>query len=204
MANFDGAFNDIGLVDLEIRTPMKTFRAKELGPSDVVIEARPGNDGNVFEFVEGSTGQALFNKSYKVKNWTITVRILRHSQGYAKLTYFIQEVLNGHLTMCSLFLRNRNFGPNGEINDLNEQIYAPQAVLQNFQGLEFGAGASGDFEVTFKTSGAEFLSGAYNPWSNKYDSGEMQDRGGDVQWNGKVDSYTNTNLVDVDPDSPGA
>lgn len=202
MAEFNGAFNDIGLVDFSVRTPMGTLEASQLGPNDVVITAQPGNDGNVYEFVEGSTGQALFNKSYKVKNWTVTIRFLRHSYDYAKVTYFIQEVLNGHITMCSLLLRNRNFGPNGDIDDLNETLYAPQAVLQNFAGVEFGAGANGDFEVTFKTSGAEYKSGAYNPWSNSYAPEAMQDRGGSINYAGSVDNYNGVSSVDVDPDNP--
>ena len=107
---FDGAFNDIGLVDLEVRTPMGTLAAKNLGPNDVAILLAPGNDGNVMEVVEGSTGQLLANKSYKVKNWSVTIRFLRHSLDYAKVTYLIQEILNGHITVVSLKFRNRNFG----------------------------------------------------------------------------------------------
>ena len=198
MAQFDGAFNDIGLLDIEIRTPMGTLDVSQLGPSDVVVLAQPGNDGNVFEVVEGSTGQALFNKSYKVKNWSVTVRFLRHSLDYAKVTYFIQEVLAGHITMCSLLVRNRNFGNKGTIDDLNESLYAPQAVLQNFAGVEFGAGASGDFEVTFKTTGAEYKSGAYEAWSNQYAKEDMQDRGGDISYANKIDQYNGVTLVDTE------
>ena len=47
MAVFDGAFNDIGLVDMEIRTPMGTLTASNLGPNDVAILLAPGNGGNV-------------------------------------------------------------------------------------------------------------------------------------------------------------
>lgn len=198
MAQFDGAFNDIGLLDIEIRTPMGTLDVSQLGPSDVVVLAQPGNDGNVFEVVEGSTGQALFNKSYKVKNWSVTIRFLRHSLDYAKVTYFIQEVLEGHITMCSLLVRNRNFGNKGTIDDLNESLWAPQAVLQNFAGVEFGAGASGDFEVTFKTTGAEYKSGAYEAWSNKYAQEGMQDRGGDIKYANKIDQYTGVTLRDTE------
>ena len=36
---FDGAFNDIGLVDLIIQTPMGNLTAKNLGPADVAILA---------------------------------------------------------------------------------------------------------------------------------------------------------------------
>lgn len=198
--NFDGAFNDIGLVDLEIRTPMGTLSAKNLGPNDVAILLQPGNDGNFMNVVEGSTGQLLANKSYKVKNWSVTVRFLRHSLDYCKGTYLIQEMLNGHITVVSLKFRNRNFGEAGkpgEINTLNEQLTAGQAFLVNFSGLEAGAGASGDFEITFKTSGATFESGAYQAWSNQYATEPMQDRGGEIQYAGSVDKYTNVNLTDV-------
>lgn len=200
MAVFDGAFNDIGLVDMEIRTPMGTLTASNLGPNDVAILLAPGNDGNVMNIQEGSTGQVLANKSYKVKNWSVTIRFLRHSLDYAKVTYLIQEILNGHITMVSLKFRNRNFGAQdnpGGVDVLNEMLTAPQAFLVNFTGLEAGAGASGDFEVTFKTSGATYESGAYQAWSNQYAQEPMQDRSGDIQYNGKVDDYTNTTKVDV-------
>ena len=200
MAVFDGAFNDIGLVDMELRTTMGTFTASNLGPNDVAILLAPGNDGNVMNIQEGSTGQVLANKSYKVKNWSVTIRFLRHSLDYAKVTYLIQEILNGHITMVSLKFRNRNFGAQdnpGGVDVLNEMLTAPQAFLVNFTGLEAGAGASGDFEVTFKTSGATYESGAYQAWSNQYAQEPMQDRSGDIQYTGKVDDYTNTTKVDA-------
>lgn len=200
MAVFDGAFNDIGLVDMEIRTPMGTLKASNLGPNDVAILLAPGNDGNVMNVVEGSTGQVLANKSYKVKNWSVTIRFLRHSLDYAKVTYLIQEILNGHITMVSLKFRNRNFGAQdnpGGVDVLNEMLTAPQAFLVNFSGLEAGAGASGDFEVTFKTSGATYESGAYQAWSNQYAQEAMQDRSGDIQYTGQTDDYTNTTKVDA-------
>lgn len=200
MAVFDGAFNDIGLVDLEIRSPMGTLKASNLGPNDVAILLSPGNEGNVMNIVEGSTGQVLANKSYKVKNWSVTIRFLRHSLDYAKVTYLIQEILNGHITVCSLKFRNKNFGPSdkhGSVDDLNEQLTAAQAFLVNFTGLEAGAGASGDFEVTFKTSGAVYESGAYQEWSNQYATNDMQQRGGDISYAGEVDKYNNVNLVDL-------
>ena len=200
MAVFDGAFNDIGLVDMEIRTPMGTLTASNLGPNDVAILLAPGNEGNVMNIQEGSTGQVLANKSYKVKNWSVTIRFLRHSLDYAKVTYLIQEILNGHITMVSLKFRNRNFGAQdnpGGVDVLNERLTAPQAFLVNFTGLEAGAGATGDFEVTFKTSGATYESGAYQAWSNQYAQEPMQDRSGDIQYNGKVDDYTNTTKVDA-------
>ena len=147
---FDGAFNDIGLVDLVIQTPMGNLTAKNLGPSDVAILATPGNDGNVMNIFEGSTGQLLANKSYKVKNWALTVRFLRHSLDYCRGTYLIQEILNGHITTVGIHFVNHNFGKkDGEDLDTNESLIAPQAFLVNFQGLEAGAGASGDFEMTF-------------------------------------------------------
>ena len=200
MAQFDGAFNDIGLVDMEIRTPMGTLKASNLGPNDVAILLAPGNEGNVMNIQEGSTGQVLANKSYKVKNWSVTIRFLRHSLDYAKVTYLIQEILNGHITMVSLKFRNRNFGSQdnpGGVDVLNEMLTAPQAFLVNFTGLEAGAGATGDFEVTFKTSGATYESGAYQAWSNQYAQEPMQDRSGDIQYTGKVDDYTNTTKVDA-------
>ena len=172
---FNGAFNDIGLVDLTIQTPMGNLTAKNLGPNDVAILATPGNDGNVMNIFEGSTGQLLANKSYKVKNWSITVRFLRHSLDYCKGTYLIQEILNGHITTVGIKFVNKNFGNGAEDTSKNETLIAPQAFLINFAGLEAGAGASGDFEITFKCSNAEYSSGVYSAWGSNYPTQAMPD-----------------------------
>lgn len=185
---FDGAFNDIGLVDFTIQTPMGNLTAKNLGPNDVAILAAPGNDGNIMNVYEGSTGQLLANKSYKVKNWTITLRLLRHSLDYCKGTYLIQEILNGHITTVGIKFTNKNFG-NGEDNtSTNETLVAPQAFLVNFAGLEAGAGASGDFEMTFKCSNAEFSSGTYSAWGSNYATNEFPDDKTSVTYD-SVDKY---------------
>lgn len=186
---FDGAFNDIGLVDFTIQTPMGNLTAKNLGPNDVAILAAPGNDGNIMNIYEGSTGQLLANKSYKVKNWTITLRLLRHSLDYCKGTYLIQEILNGHITTVGIKFTNKNFG-NGEDNtSTNETLVAPQAFLVNFAGLEAGAGASGDFEMTFKCSNAEFSSGTYSAWGSNYATNEFPDDKTSVTFE-SVDKYS--------------
>lgn len=192
---FDGAFNDIGLVDFTIQTPMGNLTAKNLGPNDVAILAAPGNDGNIMNIYEGSTGQLLANKSYKVKNWTITLRLLRHSLDYCKGTYLIQEILNGHITTVGIKFTNKNFG-NGEDNtSTNETLVAPQAFLVNFAGLEAGAGASGDFEMTFKCSNAEFSSGTYSAWGSNYATNEFPDDKTSVTFE-SVDKYNGATYND--------
>lgn len=165
---YEAAFNDIGLVDLEIRTPMGTLNAGNMGPNDVVISAQPGNDGNVMNIFEGSTGQLVANKSYKVRNWNLTVRFLRHSLDYCRGTYLIQEILNGNITAVGIKLTNTNFGNGEQDTDLNEILESDQAFLVNFEGLEAGAGASGDFTLQFKLSDAKFISGVYTQKQVKY------------------------------------
>jgi hypothetical protein len=172
---FEGAFNDIGLVDFIIQTPIGNLQAKNLGPNDVAILATPGNDGNVMNVFEGSTGQLLANKSYKVKNWTVTIRLLRYSLDYCKGTYLIQEILNGHITTVGIKFTNKNFGNGVEDTSKNETLVAPQAFLVNFAGLEAGAGASGDFEITFKCSNAEYTSGVYSAWGSNYATNAFPD-----------------------------
>lgn len=162
-----GAFNDIGLVDITLKTPMGYLKAQNLGPNDVVLSCQPGNDGNVMNIFEGSTGQLVANKSYKVKNWSVTIRFLRHSLDYCKVTYLIQEILAGNVAVCGMDIVNRNFGQ-GSTNAIAEQLFSDVAFLVNFQGIEAGAGASGDFEVTFKLSNAEFISGEYSIWNNSF------------------------------------
>lgn len=164
--NFQGAFNDINLVDFRIDSPMGYMTAKNLGPNDVSILASPGNDGNVMNFFEGAMGDLLANKSYKVRNWTVTVRLLRHSLDYCRGTYLIQEILNGNVTAVSLSLVNKNFGAGATDSSKNETLTATQAFLVSFAGLEAGAGASGDFEMTFKCSNAIYSSGEYTDWGS--------------------------------------
>lgn len=189
LTQFEGAFNDIGLVDFIIQTPLGNLQAKNLGPNDVAIMATPGNDGNVMNVFEGSTGQLLANKSYKVKNWSVTIRLLRHSLDYCKGTYLIQEILNGNVTTVGIKFINRNFG-NGEQNsETNETLTAPQAFLVNFAGLEAGAGASGDFEMTFKCSNAVFSSGTYSSWGSRYATNDFPDNKTDVVNSGTTDDY---------------
>lgn len=187
---FEGAFNDIKLVDLTIQTPLGNLVAKNMGPSDVVILASPGNNGDVMNVFEGSTGQLVANKSYKVKNWSVTVRFLRHSLDYCKGTYLIQEILNGNVTTVGIQLINKNFGPQGtEDSSKYESLVAPQAFLVNFAGLEAGAGASGDFEMSFKCSNAEFVSGEYRPWGSNYATNAFPDNKTDVTPTDKPDKY---------------
>lgn len=189
---FEGAFNDIKLVDLTIQTPIGNLQAKNMGPSDVVILASPGNGGDVMNVFEGSTGQLVANKSYKVKNWSITVRFLRHSLDYCKGTYLIQEILNGNVTTVGIQLINKNFGPQGkEDSSKYESLIAPQAFLVNFAGLEAGAGASGDFEMTFKCSNAEFNSGEYRAWGSNYATNAFPDNKTDITPTEKPDVYEN-------------
>lgn len=186
---FDGAFNDIGLVDFTIQTPMGNLTAKNLGPNDIAILATPGNDGNVMNVFEGSTGQLLANKSYKIKNWAVTVRLLRHSLDYCRGTYLIQEILNGHITTVGIKFTNKNFGNGAEDTAKNESLVAPQAFLVNFAGLEAGAGASGDFEMTFKCSNAQYISGEYSPWGSQYAKNDIPDNKTDVVFSGDIDKY---------------
>lgn len=186
---FEGAFNDIGLVDLTIQTPMGNLTAKNLGPSDVAIIATPGNDGNVMNVFEGSTGQLLANKSYKVKNWTVTVRLLRHSLDYCRGTYLIQEILNGHITTVGIKFVNKNFGNGIDDTEKNESLEAPQAFLVNFAGLEAGAGASGDFEMTFKCSNATFTSGEYTAWGSSYPINDIPNDKTTVTYANQPDHY---------------
>lgn len=172
VTNYDGAFNDIGLVDLYIYTPMGTIKAENLGPAEVAIAATPGNGGNVMNFQEGSMGQLLANKSYKVKNWGLTVSFLRHSLDYCRGTYLIQEVLNGNIQSVGILLRNKNFGGGGVKNtehESNEILQSDCAFLVNFPGIEAGSDATGDFTISFKLSNASYTSGSYTTWANTYD-----------------------------------
>lgn len=172
VTNYDGAFNDIGLVDVYIYTPMGTIKAENLGPSDIAIAATPGNGGNVMNFQEGSMGQLLANKSYKVKNWGLSVSFLRHSLDYCRATYLIQEIINGNIQSVGILLRNKNFG-GGTIQDTstvcNEILRSDCAFLVNFPGIEAGSDTNGDFTLSFKLSNAEYKSGTYTTWANQYD-----------------------------------
>jgi len=173
VTNYDGAFNDIGLVDVYIYTPMGTIKAENLGPADVAIAATPGNGGNVMNFQEGSMGQLLANKSYKVKNWGLSISFLRHSLDYCRATYLIQEIINGNIQSVGILLRNKNFG-GGVVNETNsisnEILRSDCAFLVNFPGIEAGSDTNGDFTLSFKLSNANYISGTYTTWANEYNN----------------------------------
>lgn len=172
VTNYDGAFNDIGLVDLYIYTPMGTIKAENLGPADIAISAEPGNGGNLMNIQEGCMGQLLANKSYKVKNWGLSISFLRHSLDYCRGTYLIQEMIAGNITTVGILLRNKNFG-GGKLSETaketNEILRSDCAFLVNFPGIEAGAGTNGDYTLSFKLSNAEFISGSYTTWATTYD-----------------------------------
>lgn len=180
MAKFDGAFNDIGRVDLTIKTALGNLVARNLGPSDVAIHATPGNGGNVMDITEGSTGQLLANKSYKVKNWGLTVSFLRNSLDYCKNTFLIQEILDGKIGIIGIDLKNRNFGNTAgsiaspeKYGESCESLTADCAFLVNIPGIEAGAGASGDFTISFKLSNADYISGTFIDYSKSYASNDF-------------------------------
>lgn len=195
MTNQETAFNDIGLVDLTISTPMGQLVAGNMGPNDVVITATPGNNGDVMNIFEGATGQLLANKSYKVKNWTVQVRFLRHSLDYCRGTWLIQEILDGHITTVGVKFVNKNFGGGKDDSSRNEILESSQAFLVNFEGLEAGPGASGDFTMTFRLSDAVFTSGEYTQFGSEYKpwdipSQKVTSDGSNTLTYGGVDSYT--------------
>ena len=108
---------------------------------------------------------------------------------YCKGTYLIQEILNGNVTTVGINFVNRNFGNGANDTTRNEMLVAPQAFLVNFAGLEAGAGASGDFEMTFKCSNAEFTSGVYSAWGSNYATNPFPDDKESIVNSGTTDVY---------------
>lgn len=180
------AFNDINLVDFIIKTPIGNLTAHNMGPNDVIISATPGNGGDVMNIFEGSTGQLLANKVYKIRNWSVTVRFLRHSLDYCRGTYLIQEIIDGNITCVGIELTNKNFGSD---SSTYESLMSDQAFLINFAGLEVGAGASGDFEMTFKLSNAQFTSGEYKTWTSNYRDDKFPEDKTTIVFQGETDKY---------------
>lgn len=171
----DSAFVDIGKVTFTVKSSLGKLSVTNWGPDDISIEAQPGNDGNVFNVQYGATGQILASRDYTHTNWTVTIRPLRFSRDYARLTYLAEKIIDKNSTEGFITVEINN---GNDVSGYNENLFSSQALLVNIPGFQYGKNVNGDYPLTFVLSDAVYLSGGYNDHSdNDSDSPDpMPDR----------------------------
>ena len=151
------AFNNINAVKCTIGSKWGTITNSTenfaWSAEDVVIEATPGNDGNVYNTVFGSGGDVLFSATPLVNIWNVTIHFLYKSKTYAMFSYLQQKILEtvkdgtkpGWLTFA---LEDTN-DPTVSSEHYYETLTSSQAMLLNIPGKQWGANPSGDAAFSF-------------------------------------------------------
>ena len=169
MVALQSAFNNIQAVKLSIGSKWGTItNATEnfaWSAEDVVIEAMPGNDGNVYNAVFGSGGDVLLSATPLVNIWTVTIHFLYKSKTYAMFSYLQQKILEtvdqatkpGWLDFS---LEDTN-DPTVGSDHYYESLSSSQAMLLTIPGKQWGARPSGDSAFSFLLCNATYLAPGY-------------------------------------------
>lgn len=170
MANIQSAFNNIQAVKISIGSKWGTITnsAENFAWSaeDVVIEANPGNDGNVYNTVFGSGGDVLLSATPLINIWTVTIHFLYKSKTYAMFSYLQQKILEtvrdatkpGWLDFS---LEDQN-DPTLNSTHYYESLTSPQAMMLSIPGKQWGSNPGGDSAFSFILCNAIYLAPGYN------------------------------------------
>lgn len=163
------AFNNINAVKISIASKWGTITNTtdnySWGPEDVVIEAVPGNDGNVYNAVFGSGGDALLSATPLINNWTLTIHFLYKSKTYAMFSYLQQKILEtvdegtkpGWL---SITLEDQNDATDNDTH-FYESLSSSQAMMLTVPAKNWGARPGGDSAFSFLLCNATYLAPGY-------------------------------------------
>lgn len=169
MADLSSAFNNINAVKISIGTKWGTItNATEnfaWSAEDVVIDAMPGNDGNIYNAVFGSGGDVLLSATPLVNIWTVTIHFLYKSKTYAMFSYLQQKILEtvkdatkpGWLDFS---LEDTN-DPTADSEHYYESLSSAQSMMLAIPGKQWGARPSGDSAFTFLLCNATYLAPGY-------------------------------------------
>ena len=170
MANsVQSAFNAIHQVKISIGSKWGTISNASdnfaWSPEDVVIEATPGNDGNVYNAVFGSGGDVLLSATPLVNIWTVTIHFLFKSKTYAMFSYLQQKILEtvkdgtkpGWLDFA---LEDQN-DPSADGENFYESLTSAQAMMLTIPGKQWGVRPSGDTAFSFLLCNATYLAPGY-------------------------------------------
>jgi hypothetical protein len=130
---------DLGAVDVILIGPdfgAITLRGYGPNPASIKVEAL---DPNLYTEAVGAMGDMLINKSYKAKNKKLVVNILRNQYYYKKLKGIIALELSGNSVLFSVLVKD---------NNSKELIAAPQCVMKNDPGMQWGSEPEPNVEFT--------------------------------------------------------
>lgn len=169
MADLQSAFNNINAVKISVGTQWGTITNSTenfaWSAEDVVIEANPGNDGNIYNTVFGSGGDVLLSATPLVNIWTVTIHFLYKSKTYAMFSYLQQKLLEtvkdatkpGWLDFS---LEDTNDPTDGGTH-YYESLTSSQAMMITIPGKQWGANPSGDSAFSFILCNATYLAPGY-------------------------------------------
>lgn len=169
MANLSSAFNNIQSVKVSIASKWGVItNATEnfaWSAEDVVIEAAPGNDGNVYNAVFGSGGDVLLSATPLVNIWTVTIHFLYKSKTYAMFSYLQQKILEtvneGTKPGWLDFTLEDTNDPTVSGEHYYETLSSSQAMLLTIPGKQWGTRPSGDSAFSFLLCNATYLAPGY-------------------------------------------
>lgn len=165
MAELQSAFNNINAVKISIGTKWGTItNATEnfaWSAEDVVIDAMPGNDGNVYNAVFGSGGDVLLSATPLVNIWTITIHFLYKSKTYAMFSYLQQKILETVKDATKPGWLDMEIKDTNDVTGYEEYLQSSQSMMLTIPGKQWGARPSGDSAFTFLLCNATYLAPGY-------------------------------------------
>lgn len=161
------AFNNINAVKYSIATQWGTLDNSGAGnaawgPGDVQIEATPGNDGNLYNEVDGMGGDVLLCATPIISNWTVTIHFLYKSKSYAQFAYLMQKEYEAMISGTKTGWYNFRLEDYNDMDEYLETLSSAQAKLLTIPGKQWGAGIDGDSTFTFKLLKATYTAPGYN------------------------------------------
>jgi hypothetical protein len=166
--NSSSAFNNINAVKFYIATQWGVLSnsgadSVAWGPGDVQIEATPGNDGNLYNEVDGMSGDVLLCATPIISNWTVSLHFLYKSKTYCKFSYLMQKEYEAMMAGEKTGWYNFRLEDYNDMDEFQEGITSPQAKLLTIPGKQWGAGIDGDATFTFKLLKATYTAPGYDP-----------------------------------------
>lgn len=178
MANKSSAFNNINAVSISVTSQWGTITNATdnfaWGPNDVVIEAMPGNDGNIFNQVFGSGGDILLSATPLINNWTVTLHFLYKSKTYAMFSYLCQKVMECNTNGTKPGWFNFELKDTNDAKGYEETLTSSQALIINEPGKSWGINPEGDMAYTFILANATYLAPGYVDNEIGTDSGNFK------------------------------
>ena len=165
MAELQSAFNNINAVKISIGTKWGTItNATEnfaWSAEDVVIDAMPGNDGNVYNAVFGSGGDVLLSATPLVNIWTVTIHFLYKSKTYAMFSYLQQKILETVKDATKPGWLDMEIKDTNDVTGYEEYLQSSQSMMLAIPGKQWGARPSGDSAFTILLCNATYLAPGY-------------------------------------------